>query len=276
MIAATLARSLAIPQAVRTRNIAGLDPDALAIIAAVEAAKGSPVTSTQRAAIDAFFAAEKAAGRWGAVKRFYLPIWANAAANAICWKSRTSGTFTVSGVTHAAGYVQTDGTTGYFTSSGTMAGDGLTTSSGMIFLGRKNVPGTSSFSIGNTSPGRVLILPQLVSSRMRSDWGDVSNTHTTSGTADNIDGVFVSTRTGAGIRHSLRTSSGRAVETQARAASGSILSGPARVMGSATGFFDVSHFFSYGWALEMTDPDEAAFTIALKNLWETCTGLTLP
>jgi hypothetical protein len=33
---------------------------------------------------------------------------------------------------------------------------------------------------------------------------------------------------------------------------------------------------SYGYMLGLSDADTDIFTLALKNLWETCTGLTLP
>jgi hypothetical protein len=86
---------------------------AAAYIERVETALGSSITETQKTAIGAFIEAEQVDGRWGAHRRLYLPIWANAAANAICLKSLTSGTFAGT-ITHGAGYVQSDGSTGYF------------------------------------------------------------------------------------------------------------------------------------------------------------------
>lgn len=90
----------------------GLDSDALAYVNAITIA-GATVSISQQAAISDFVKAEKAAGRWTTIKRLYLPIWGVAAANAICMVSLTSGRW-VGGVTHAAGYVQGDGSTGYF------------------------------------------------------------------------------------------------------------------------------------------------------------------
>jgi len=98
-----------------------LDPDARLYIAAVEAvlpsnniATALPNASNPKRIISDFIKAEKAASRWTLHKRIYLPIYANAAASAVDIVSQTSGEFTLSGVTHAAGYVQGDGTSGYF------------------------------------------------------------------------------------------------------------------------------------------------------------------
>lgn len=68
------------------------DPSAQAYVDAITAA-GATVTSAQFSAIEAFIVEEKAASRWDLHKRIYLPIWGLAAANAICMKSLTSGTF---------------------------------------------------------------------------------------------------------------------------------------------------------------------------------------
>lgn len=254
-------------------GIQSIDPDAASYIALVEAA-GVSVSAVQIAALNAFVAGEKSASRWALHRRMYLPIWGNAAANAICMVSGASGSF-VGGISHAAGYWQSDGSTGYFNTAGNMSADGLSTSSGMMFVARKAVPaGITIGTMGNTAPGRVLILPQAFG-RVRSDWGDTSNIFVTTDYNDNIDGIFVSTRTSAGIRHSVRTAGGRLVQSATVAASGSILSGTARV-GNIAIFWDTSHYLAFGWGLDLSDAAEAEFTAALKTLWETCTGLSLP
>jgi len=51
------------------------------------------VTAPKEAAISTFINGEIAAGRWSKHKRLYFPVWQLAAANAICMKSLTSGTF---------------------------------------------------------------------------------------------------------------------------------------------------------------------------------------
>ena len=84
--------------------VAGLDPDAKAYVNAV-IATGVTVTGLQRNAINNFIEGEKTASRWSIHKRLYLPIWANAAANAICLRSLTSGTF-VNSPTMGAGFIK--------------------------------------------------------------------------------------------------------------------------------------------------------------------------
>jgi hypothetical protein len=64
-----------------------------AYVAALTAA-GATVTAPQQAAISTFMSGEIAAGRWNGHKRIHFPVWGLAAANAICMKSLTSGTFT--------------------------------------------------------------------------------------------------------------------------------------------------------------------------------------
>ena len=76
------------------------DADADAYISAIRTA-GASVTAAQRDYINDFIRAEKIAARWDSIKRLYLPICGVAAANAICLRSLTSGTF-VGSVTHTA------------------------------------------------------------------------------------------------------------------------------------------------------------------------------
>jgi hypothetical protein len=93
-------------------SASGLDPDAKGYIDAVVTA-GATVSATQKKAINTFVKTGKSDGWYSSIKRMYLPIWASAAPNAIDMIGRTSGTFNGT-VTHGAGYVQGDGSTGYF------------------------------------------------------------------------------------------------------------------------------------------------------------------
>lgn len=102
-----------------------LDPDARLYIAAVETALGTPIatalpssTSNPKRIISDFIKAEKAASRWTLHKRIYLPIYNNSSASAVDMVSRLNGTFYgIGSVTHAAGYVFGNGTSGYFDSN---------------------------------------------------------------------------------------------------------------------------------------------------------------
>jgi hypothetical protein len=119
--------------------IGALDPDAKAYIAAVETA-GATVSGGQKAAINTFFKTGKSEGWYSNIKRLYLPIWAAAAPNAIDMIDLGSGTFN-GGVTHAAGYVQGNGSTGYFDTGSTATAKGLSDAScslGFIAAGTLN------------------------------------------------------------------------------------------------------------------------------------------
>jgi hypothetical protein len=93
-----------------------LDPDARAYIAAVETAGGT-VSATQRTAVSDFYRAGKSAGWYSSIKRLYLPIWAAAAPNAICM-TRADQRHVQRHGDSWRGYVQGDGSTGYFDTGG--------------------------------------------------------------------------------------------------------------------------------------------------------------
>ena len=84
--------NLSLSNTIGRRMALGPDP-AAAYIAAITAA-GATVTAPKQAAISTFISGEIAAGRWDGHKRIHFPVWGLAAANAICMKSLTSGTFT--------------------------------------------------------------------------------------------------------------------------------------------------------------------------------------
>ena len=105
-----------------------LDPDARDYIDLITAAGAdlgllNEEAITKKAISDSFIE-RKDLYIWDDERRTYMPIWGVAAANAICQRSLTSGTF-FGGVTHGAGFVQGDGTSGYFVPSGTMGQMGI-------------------------------------------------------------------------------------------------------------------------------------------------------
>lgn len=111
------------------RGAGGIDPAASAWIAARVAA-GETMTSQKRLAVANFIKVEKAAGRWGLLKSIVFPVSGVAAANAIDMVDRTVCTW-VNSPTHAAGYVQGDGSSSYLdfnrsaTSLGVLAAGGF-------------------------------------------------------------------------------------------------------------------------------------------------------
>jgi len=258
------------------------DADALAYIAAVESALGSSITGTQRTAINDFIVAEKAASRYTLLKRLYLPIWGQAAANAIDMISLTSGTF-VGGVTHAAGYVQGNGTTGYFNSNLLASASGLTVASGSIF--------------GLVKSQGVLTGNNYICGALDYDSGGGCQLYTSSGGingsycdtfdewvsvyAPNKEGVILFSKQGGNRRTQIRKQAGFTTVTDASYSDiGSLPAYALYFMGlneqGAASSFSVSQFGSYGIASGYTYAQAESFTLALKTLWEQCSGLSLP
>ena len=114
-------------------GVGGIDADAASYISLLSA-QGVTVTGAQSSAIDAFYATGKDEGWYSDLKRMFLPIWAAAGPNAIDMIGGTSGTYSGT-VTHAAGYVQGNGSTGYFDTGTALDTLGLTTSSASLFYG---------------------------------------------------------------------------------------------------------------------------------------------
>lgn len=264
-----------------------MDGDATAYIAAVVAAKGSDTSSIQKTAINNFFIGEKSASRYSSLKRLYLPIWANAAANAKCMVSATSGTF-VGGVTHGAGFVQGDGSTGYFDTAISPLSAGIVQDSGSLFIGIfekdsrlwDNRYFIGSRDNGNPSTGETDIYSgRGISSTALMGRDPALPIAYFTDTAN--DGLYVANRiSGIGLKlHVLRASgiisSPPALETSA-------ISNRAVFVGALNnGGVPILHtdakIFASGMGTSFADDAASdAFSLALKNLWETCTGLTLP
>jgi hypothetical protein len=258
----------------------GLDPNAVAYISALTTAL-AVVTPTQRIAISTFFKAGKRDGWLASLKRIYLPIWGVAAPNAICMTSLTSGTF-VGGVTQGAGFVQGDNTTGYFNTSTALHSVGLNSKQGMIgVLSLDDFAGASADHTGCFAASVRMFLTNGsgITSQM------VLNTTTTASLSASFTGVIVASRTSA-TSHTLyrrSTTSGFQSSTENTATENANLpnlapwfAGAANnngnpLRGTATGR-QGAYFFGDG----LTSEQSTNFSLALKNLWETCTGLTLP
>jgi hypothetical protein len=262
------------------------DADADAYISAIRTA-GASVTAAQRDYINDFIRAEKIASRWDLVKRLYLPIWGVAAANAICLRSLTSGTF-VGGVTHGAGFVQGDGATGYFDTSSRFDSLGLSVGSGYLF--------SLIYS------GTLATLAQVVGAGV-----GVTNKQTVLGQAANAGrarlrysgagtGSVEATSTVTGIISGSRTTGNRSIYKRITASRSTLISTSGgdsgtlpesnvyalasnsndAVGGSTPAAYSNVQLGCYGFGLGLSDSSDSLFTLALKNLWEGTTGLTLP
>ena len=257
----------------------GLDPSAKAYINAVVAA-GATVSGAQRTAINTFYKTGKSDGWYSSLKRIYLPIWGVAAPNAICMTSLTSGTF-VGGVTQGAGFVQGDNTTGYFNTSTALHSVGLNAKQGMIgVLSLEDLSGTDNMGCYVTT-ARMLFSNSV--GQMTSQM--VLNTTTTAALTGDFTGVLGASRTSATSHRIYRrnTASGFTSGTEnisleslnlpniAPFFAGAANNNGTVLRGTVTGK-QGAYFFGDG----LTSAQVTNFSLALKNLWETATGLTLP
>jgi hypothetical protein len=238
---------------------------------------GIVVTSTQQNAIDDFIVAEKIAGRWASHKRIYLPIWANAAANAICMKTCLSGTF-VNAPTHGSGFVQGNGSTSYFNTNATVGDFGWTDASCLLgALISEN--STADATIGGFADAS----HRAILSRFS---GNLGGNHP-------VSGIFLNSGTPTGIcalsatstamrRLHRRATSGFTTPAESATTSTATLTNTRAISFMARNTAGVisghsnAKFGAFFGGLGMSTADVSAFTANLKTLWETCTGLTLP
>jgi len=255
------------------------DPDAEAYFALIEAAGAAP-NAAQKTVISDFYIAAKAEGYYTSLKRLYLPIWGVAAANAIDMIGGTSGTWN-GGVTHGAGFVQGDGTTGYFDFAISPNSLGLNDSSSLSFALVKTAPTGSGFNgilsayVAGTNRTQLYVFDNEVQSHQS---GDALVNH--SGTRATNTGIYVANResttslelfsrkTSGLTKHSTNTTS-----VAGGAASTANISAMAQGAGAIP---SDGQFGLYGLGLGLSDALVDSFTSHLKNLWESCTGNVLP
>jgi hypothetical protein len=247
-------------------------------------AAGATVSGSQRTAINNFYKTGKANGWYSSLSRIYLPIWGVAAPNAICMTSLTSGTFN-GGVTHASGYVNSNGTTGYFLLDQAPASLGLTTSSGSVYaLVTANSAFNASTVLGRTQDGNNtrtgffggggILRTVQISSSVSQTYSDAdsrcivigsrTSTTTTSAYTRKSTGFTTVINEGASLVGAVGT-----VQPMTYMASNN--------NGTISSFTPSTvQFGSYGIGLGMTSTQAENFSAGLKTLWETCTGFVLP
>jgi hypothetical protein len=259
--------------------VGGLDPDAKAYIDAVVAAGGT-VSGGQKSAINTFYKTGKSDGWYSLLKRMYLPTWGVAAPNAIDMIALGSGTFNGT-VTHGAGFVQSDGTTGYFIDD-SFANSGLTiTDFYLAVLALTSSGSTSSSLVSNgASSGFTGIRRQSASQSQQIFAGTLGDA--VSGDPVGVMSLAVDSTT---LRLARRLSSGRTVLQSGSNPGGTLplsdLTWMCRNNTNAAGVVnDASHTTSEwgGGALAnyMSDDEDALFTFAMRQLHQSITGLTLP
>jgi hypothetical protein len=260
----------------------GLDVDAKAYINAIVSA-GATVTSTQRNAINNFYKIGKAQGWYSQLKRIYLPIWANVNPNAIDMVSLATGSF-VGGVTHASGYVQGNGTTGYFNLGVSPSSLGLTINGGTSFalVNQQDSRTDTRYFLGVTDSGnrRVYLRQEggtTISTTMYQAAASVTNLSSAR------SGIFLGAVNSSTARYLKRRSQSGVVytteNTTADTAGPSQFNQFAMALNtqntSVVGYSD-ARIGVFGLGLGMSSETGDSFTLAVKNLWETCTGLTIP
>jgi hypothetical protein len=255
---------------------ANMDADAAAYIAAIEG-DGITVSATQKSALDAFYKAGKADGWYSALKRMYLPIWAAETPNARCMVSGTSGSF-VGGVTHEAGYVVGNGTTGYFEVDTTINPLGISGSNAMLVAAIKTVTTTSAALHGLRDAATARFYIGAISSTTQSFRCPVT---TTVGDMNigRSPGVLVGVSAATNLRY-LVHDGGTLTDTSA---STIILPNivpffmASNNNGSGATWFSNEHHGMYGIGTAPPSiPLAESLQSAVRTLWETCTGLTLP
>jgi hypothetical protein len=282
-----------------SRQLGGsrIDPDAKLYIAAVEAALGATIESALPSAtnpkkiISDFYKAEKDAGRYSLHKRLYLPIYNNLAANAVDAITSTPGTFAGT-VTVAPGYVQGDGTTGYFDFGATPSALGLTLQSASLFALVKTAPNqTGSRSMLGASEGGANTAAVVIGGAAAGSsiaFADASLATTDGYAIANLStanqfGIFIGSRFSGSTRIQRRLTSGESLLVSDNDPDTGTVPTTRNIFAIASNYGGVpstgasnAEFGAYGAGLGMSQSDAAAFTLNLKTLWENLTGLTLP
>jgi hypothetical protein len=273
-----------------SRHLGGtrLDPDAKLYIATVQAALGAttieaalPNATNPKKIISDFYKAEKDAGRYSLHKRIFLPIYNNLAANAVDAITRNSGSFPISGaVTVAPGYVQGNGTTGYFDSGASLGGVGGTNASGSIWFitplrvnGSFRVEGANGGTIEraslitNTSNVAQHVIPSSNSfAGLATTTGGLtigSTVTTSSRFVKNLSGSTFTTGTDATLDTTAIPAGNLYFLARNNNNIGLTLPHPERRGG-------------YGFGLGLTEVQAEGYALNLKSLYESLTGLILP
>jgi hypothetical protein len=265
----------------RRMALASLDPDAKGYIDAVVAAGGT-VSGGQKSAINTFVKTGKSNGWYSSLKRMYLPIWGVAAPNAIDMIGLTSGTF-VGTVTHGAGFVKSDTTTGYMNTNVGLTTLGLSLSSYHFAGLYKTSSGQSNSALFASQSGsnqnRFLITGTTATATFSSP--TLGQVAATVASGDRL-GIF--TFSGAASTRFLKQRKTSGVTTLGTSTT-TILLQPnnlnvaflaRNLNGTSIDSFCGEEIGAFSIGLELTDAQDTAYSLALKTLWEGTTGLTLP
>jgi len=243
-------------------------------IAALLAA-GATVTNSQRTAISTFMSGEIAAGRWDKHKRLYFPVWGVAAANAICMKSLTSGTFN-GAINHEAKGVSAN-VSGNMNTNTNLGALGITNTSfhfAMLLPDGPEENYSIPFSVNNTaSLNSIYILWSDGFSSLR-----IMEKTFGGGIVTNLPSIMTTGNDSAAgnIYFKERLSGSTGVDTIAGSVATAFPSANLFILATSTGEIAMNQpIGAFSVSTELSSAQDAAYTLALKTLWQSTTGLTL-
>jgi hypothetical protein len=254
----------------------GGDPDALAYISALTAT-GITVSESRNNAITTFIGSEKAAGRWDKHKRIYLPVWQLAAANAICMKSLTSGTFSGSITHEAKGVKVNNNSNGNMNTNTNLGALGITNTSyhfAMLLPEGPEENYSIPFSVNDFSTNSIFTFwndgfsSLRIMERALSDGSFLTNLPSI---------ITIGNDSVAGnIYFKEHTSDSTGIGTIAGSVATALSSANLFILGLSNGSAGMnSPIGAFSTSTELSSAQDVAYVAALKTLWEACTGLTL-
>jgi hypothetical protein len=252
------------------------DADVLAYISALTAT-GITVSESRNNAITTFISSEKAAGRWDKHKRIYFPIWQLAAANAICMKSLTSGTF-LGAITHEAKGVKVTNTNGNMNTNTNLGALGITKNSfhfamllpegpeenySMPFsVNNYSGSGNSIFALWNDGYSFTIVMERTFGDSIFTNFPSVVSLGN-----DSVAGNLYLKEHIVGST-SLQILAGSVATT--------FPSANLFILGESNGSIGMNRpIGAFSTSTELSSAQDVAYVAALKTLWEACTGLTL-
>ncbi len=253
----------------------GLDPSAKAYINTIVSA-GATVSGSQRSAINNFYKTAKLTTWYSKIKRLYLPVWGVASPNAVDLITTTSGTF-VGGITHGNGFIQGNGTSGYFNPN--VAIDTLGYTNADNFTGVLiTSPATIDSRYYGAETGGLIINARSTSTNISPFNFNVNAALNI--TQANQTGTFYSLRTSQTfVKNALVKSSGETSNQSTSSASGT----PAgncfflarNMSGAASTFSNASLGFMFqGVGFNTTQATD--FVASVRSLYANVTGITPP
>jgi hypothetical protein len=258
-----------------------LDPDAQAYIDDIVAA-GATVSGAQKESISTFYETGKDEGWYDQLKRLYLPVWGVAAANAIDLITTNSGTFSGT-VTHATGYIQGNGTTGRFAMDESPATLGITSGDASIscLIYSPQSSGAFNVPVGVTQSTKKSLRISILYSSSPMTVGGSAGADINSTAQDGL-GIYIMSETASNSRffRKRKTAAVTSLGTSTSSSTDPYPTVVANIMaannGGSLASYSTSQIGAAHIGLAMTTVQADAFTLALKTMWEACSGLTLP